>query len=103
MSDLEFTIEQINEPAMIALHQAQRERAQRNSDWLQAHWPELLPQARGRFVAVAGQEAFIADTAQEAWSRAKAAHPEDDGVLCQYVFQHTGPRFYGHRRAVADL
>jgi hypothetical protein len=69
-----------------ARHRAQFERARRNSDWLQAHWTELLPQARGKHVAVAGQEGFIGETALEAWSKAKAAHPDDDGAICQYVY-----------------
>ena len=73
---------------------AQLERFKRNSDWLQSHWADLLPQARGKHLAVAGQEAFIADTPEEAWALARAAHPEDDGVLSQYVFPNTWPRIY---------
>ena len=65
MRDPKFVIEQVTDPAEIARHRTQHERAGRNSDWLQAHWAYLLPQVRGRFVAVAGQEAFIADTAGE--------------------------------------
>jgi hypothetical protein len=103
MRDPEFVIEQVTDPAEIARCRAQHERARRNGDWLHSHWADLLPQARGRFVAVAGQEAFIADTAEEAWARAENAHPQDDGALCQYVFPHTGPRFYGHRRRMADV
>jgi hypothetical protein len=88
----QLTVEEIDDPAQIARGRAQDERAKRNSDWLQAHWSELLPQVRGRFVAVAGQEAFLADTPGEAWRRARAVHPEDDGVIGQYVFPHGGPR-----------
>jgi hypothetical protein len=54
------------------------------------HWSDLLPQARGKFLAVAGQEAFLADIPEEAWAQAQAAHPEDDGALCQYVFPEGG-------------
>jgi hypothetical protein len=103
MKDPQFAIERVTDPAEISRHRAQHERARRNSDWLQAHWTDLLPQARGKFVAVAGQEAFIGETAQDAWGQAEKAHPEDDGALCQYVFPHTGPRFYGHRRRMADV
>jgi hypothetical protein len=103
MKDPAFIIEQVTDTGEIARHRAQRERAKRNSDWLQSHWSDLLPQARGRFIAVAGQEAFIADTGEEARSLAKKAHPADDGALCQYVFPHSGPRFYGHRRPVVDV
>jgi hypothetical protein len=81
---------------------AQLERFKRNSDWLQSHWADLLPQARGKHLAVAGQEAFIADTPEEAWALARAAHPEDDGVLSQYVFPNTWPRIYADRGQVAS-
>ncbi|MGH2587026.1 MAG: hypothetical protein ACRDJE_19095, partial [Dehalococcoidia bacterium] len=70
----------------------------RNSDWLQAHWADVLPQARGRFLAVAGQEAFIADTVEDAWAMAMAAHPGDSGALLQYVRPERGPRIYADRR-----
>ena len=98
-----FQIEEINDPVEVARCKAQDERGRRNSDWLQAHWPDLLPQARGKFVAVAGQEAFIADTHEEAWARARKAHPEDDGALSQYVFPGKGPRIYACRWRMAGL
>jgi hypothetical protein len=90
-------IEEIKHPADMARCRAQDERARRNSDWLQANWTTLLPQARGKFIAVAGQEAFIAATAEEAWQMARAAHPDDDGVISQYVLPGKGPRVYAHR------
>ena len=34
-------------------------------------WADLLAQAAGKHVAIAGEEAFIADTPQEAWAMAK--------------------------------
>ena len=81
---------------------AQIERGWRNAEWLAAHWADLLPRARGRFVAVAGQQAFLADTAAQAWAQARAAHPEDDGAILQYVRDSQGPRIYAHRREVAQ-
>ena len=93
-----FVIEEVTDPVAIARHREHAARARRNSNWLQAHWEDVLPQARGKFLAVAGQEAFIADTPEEAWAVAEAAHPEDDGVLVQYVFPNTWPRIYAHRR-----
>ena len=33
---------------------------------------------------------------------AKAAHPDDDGALSQYVFPNTWPRIYAYRRRVAN-
>ena len=97
MSQPRFIIEEVTDPVQIARSRAQFERARRNSDWLQAHWPELRPRARGRFIAVAGQEAFIADTSEEARNMASAAHPEDNGMLVQYVLPGEGPRIYGNR------
>jgi hypothetical protein len=98
---LTFDIE--TDPERIAQSRAQDERFKRNSDWLQAHWPDLLPHARGRFLTVAGQEAFIGDTPEESRAMARAAHPDDDGAFGRYVFPNRGPRIYGNRRPVASL
>lgn len=96
MSQPRFVIEEVDDPVEVARSRAQAARARRNSDWLQSHWPELLPGVRGKFLAVAGQEAFIADTPEEAWALARAAHPEDDGALVQYVRPERGPRIYAN-------
>ena len=98
MPQPQFVIEEVTDPAEIARCRAQDERHKRNSDWLQAHWADLLPQARGKFLAVAGQQAYIADTPQEAWAKAKTAHPDDDGAFGQFVFPQEGPRIYANRR-----
>lgn len=89
-----FVIEEVTDPDEIARFKAQDERARLNEDWLQEHWSELLPAARGKFIAVAGQEAFIADTAKEVRAMAMSAHPDDDGVIVQYVRPEPGPRIY---------
>jgi hypothetical protein len=95
MTELTVTFEEITDPNELARMRAQDERARRNSDWLQANWPDLLPEARGKLIAVAGQEAFIADSSEEAYALAKAAHPDDDGIIDQYVRPELGPRIYG--------
>jgi hypothetical protein len=77
---------------------ARQERARRNSQWLQTHWDELLPQAVGKFVAVAGEEAFVAETAQQAWAWAAEKHPEDDTATVQYVSPRQGLKVYANRR-----
>lgn len=97
MSEPRFIIEEATDPEAIARARAQDERARRNDAWLQAHWHEIAPRARGRFLAVAGQEAFIGDTWEEAWAKAKTAHPGDDGAHLQYVIAERGPRIYAHR------
>ncbi len=94
-----FEIE--TDPDELAETHAVQRHAKLNSDWLESHWADILPQARGKFVAVAGQEAFIADTPEEAWARARAAHPEDIGAISQYVRASRGPRIYAHRWRVA--
>jgi hypothetical protein len=96
-----FAIEEVTDPAEIERSRAQHERARQNSAWLQDHWGDLLPRAYGKFVAVAGQEAFIADTAKEAWDWAAQAHPEDNGALVRFVRQLKGPRIYDHRGGMA--
>ena len=71
----------VNDPLLNARGQAQDERFKLNLDWLQTHWGDLLPQALGKHIVVAGQEPFVADRSEDAWSMARAAHPEDDGGL----------------------
>jgi hypothetical protein len=98
MADRDFVIEEVSDLDEIRRSQAQDERHRRNSAWLQAHWGEVLPQARGKFVAVAGQEAFIAETPVEAWTWVAATHPEDNGAIVRYVRTQIGPRLYVDRR-----
>ncbi|MGH7134508.1 MAG: hypothetical protein ACREHD_02145 [Pirellulales bacterium] len=103
MAEPRLTIEEVRDPDEVARSRVQFEHGRQNSQWLAAHWHELLPGARGRFVAVAGQEAFVADSAEVAWASAKQAHPDDDGAFVQYVFATAGPRAYANRRLLADL
>jgi hypothetical protein len=98
MTDPDFIIEEVSDPDEIMRSRAQDERHCRNSAWLQAHWRDILPQARGKFVAVAGQEAFIADTPTEAWAWVVATHPEDIGAIVRYIRTEVGPRLYADRR-----
>jgi hypothetical protein len=94
MAEAKFVIEEVTDPNEIARARAQSERHRRNTDWLQAHWAEVLPQARGKFLAVAGQEAFIADTPAEAWAWVDTMHPEDNGAIVEYIRLEKGPRIY---------
>src|SRR5437899_2413689 len=93
----QFTIEIVTDPVECARAQQQHERARKNSDWLQANWDKVLPRAYGKFIVIAGQAAFIADTPEEAWKMAEAAHPEDNGAFIRYVRPGKGPRIYASR------
>jgi hypothetical protein len=101
MNDNSIVIGEITDPAECARIHAQIERGYRNLNWLSQHWADLLPQARGKFVVVAAQEGHVAESAEEAWAWAKAVHPEDDGVIVQYVRPEIGPRIYAYRRCLA--
>ena len=98
MAEPVCSLEEVSEPHEIARCHAQDERHRRNSAWLQAHWADVLPQARGKFLAVAGQEPCIADTPAEAWAWVDATHPEDNGAIVRYIRPETGPRIYADHR-----
>jgi hypothetical protein len=102
MAEQRLVIEEVDDPAEIARFRAQEERARRNIEWLASHWPQLLPQARGRFVAVAGQEGFIGESVEDAVAKASATHPDDAGMIVQYVRPERGPRVYASRRPCAS-
>ena len=98
MHEPHYVIEDVTNPDEIARFRAQDVCHRRNSEWLQTHWAEVLPQARGKFLAVADQEAFIADTPAEAWAWVDAMHPEDNGAFVRYIRSEEGPRIYEDRR-----
>ena len=91
-------VEVMTDPGEIARTESQHAQFRRNADWLESHWSQVTPQAFGKFVAVAAQEAFIADTSADAYAWARAAHPEDHGPLVEYVLPPNGPRVYENRR-----
>ena len=100
---LPIVMAEVTDPAELAQARAQRERFDRNEGWLQQHVPEIYTNYRGRFVCVAGEELFVADTAREAVALAEAAHPEDDGRFVRYIPKEKIARIYAHRRGVAGL
>jgi hypothetical protein len=96
MSESRLTVEAIDDPAEIARHQEHWARAQSNWDWLRDHWADIVPRGYGKFLAIAGQEAFLADTLEEALSWARTTHPEDTGRIVEYLLPPRGPRCYAH-------
>ena len=94
----QVVMEEGADPKEIAEFQARWAQAQRNSDWLQAHAHEIYTQHRGKFIIVAGEELFVADTSEEAYALAKAGRPEDKGRLGRYIYPKKMARVYGNRR-----
>jgi hypothetical protein len=78
-------MEEVTDPEELARGQAQRERFDRNLAWFKAHASEIFPCHRGKYICIAGEELFVADTAKQAIALAKAAHPDDDGQFLHYI------------------
>jgi hypothetical protein len=98
-----MVIEEVTDPAELTRARAQDERHRCNQEWLEAHWDALLPGARGKVIAVAGRQAFIAATPAEAWAWVESTHPDDDGAIVRYVRPTTEPRIYVSRRSQASV
>jgi hypothetical protein len=96
----QLTMAEVTDALEIAKTKAQRERFRKNADWLQAHVPQVYAQHRGKFICVAGQELFVADTAPEAVAAARKAYPEEDGFLLRYVPREKLERVYAHSWSV---
>jgi hypothetical protein len=92
----QVTVSEVTDPQRIARHRKQDERHARNLQWLEGHWGDLR-HSRGRYVAVADQQAFVADTAEVAWEWARSQHPDDDGAVVMFVPRQKGWRIYAHR------
>lgn len=101
-SKTKMVIEEVTDPDEIARSLAQHERHCLNSDWLHSHWADVMPQARGKFVAVAGQELHIADSAEAAWAWAAENHPDDNGAMVRYILKEKGPRIYASGRLLGN-
>jgi hypothetical protein len=97
-----IVVDELSDPEALARAQRRRERADRNSAWLQSHVPEIYSRHRGKCICVAGEELFVADTPQEAVTAARAAHPDDDALL-RYIPLEKRERIYVAARAVASL
>jgi hypothetical protein len=104
MEEQKFTIEVVDDPELNTQLRAEGAQFKKNLEWLASHWADVLPQARGKYIAVAGQEPFIADDAIEAEKLAVAKHPEGKGVLVQYVYSspNVATRTYGYHRRMGS-
>ena len=97
MLDQAVTIEQFADSDGETRRQHHRASAQQNWDWLEAHWSDLVPRAYGRFLAVARQVVFLADTLDAAIEWVRTVHPDDTGHIVEYVWPPQGPRIYSGR------
>jgi hypothetical protein len=78
-------------------------RADRNAAWLQEHAAEVYPHYRGKFICVAGEELYVADSAQEVLALARTAHPEDDGFFLRYIPRDKVARISADSRGVVRV
>jgi hypothetical protein len=95
-SEARIVVEEVTDPDENAAAGARRERFDRNSAWLQAHVKEVYSRYRGKCVVIAGEELFAADTPEDAWALADAAHPEDDGSFIRYIPREKMARIYAN-------
>lgn len=102
-TNAEIVIGSIDDPVECAAIHERIAQGNRNLAWLAGHWSELLPHARGKFVAVAAQESHVANSPEEAWAWAKSVHPDDEGAIVQYVRPEPGPRIYADRGQMASM
>lgn len=89
-------MEEITDPVEIAEAEAQWVRFDRNAAWLHAHADEIYNQHRGKFICIAGEEPFAADSATEALKLGEAAHPDDKGRFVHYIPKDKVPRIYAN-------
>lgn len=85
-------------PEELADFRAQREQYDLNWKWFQARIVEMGRSIFGKYVCVANQEAFVADTVREAIDLATAAHPDDRGRFVHWFPLHRLPRIYAFAR-----
>ena len=78
--------------------------AERNMVWLSEHAEELgiFKLHRGRYVAAAGGELFVADTAQEVERLARAKHP-DEVPHVRYIPREKAYRIYANQWQMVAL
>lgn len=91
-----FTVHHETDESVLAEAKLLDERYRKNAQWFDAHATEIYRNYRGKVLCVAGQELFVADTPAEAYSLARAAHPEDDGVYSRIIPLEKAARIYAH-------
>jgi hypothetical protein len=87
------TITEITDPDEVARARARRAKFDRNVAWLEAHAAEAYSH-RGKYICIAGEELFVGDTAREVRTKARAAHPDDEGMFTRFIPLSRAPRIY---------
>jgi len=95
-------IEVETDPGELAKARARNQRFERNWAWLEAHAAEVY-RHRGKFICIAGEQLFVADSVEEVLAQATAAHPDDDGRFTRYIPKERGTRIHAHRWRTAAL
>ncbi len=98
-----IVMEELTDPAELAKARAQDERFARNWAWFESHASEIYASHRGKCVCIAGEEIFVADTAEEVLASAMAAHPEDDGRFTRIIPREKVTRVYVGRWRMASV
>ena len=88
------TMQEVTDPQELTEARARRTLFDHNETWLQAHVADIYRRYRGRFICIAGEELFVADTADAAYASGKSAHPDDDGRFVRYIPKEKLPRVY---------
>lgn len=82
-----------SDPAVCAEIAARFARCQQNMRWLRENAADAYSH-RGKYICIAGQQLFVADTAEQAICAAENAHPDDDGRFTLYIPVEKLPRIY---------
>lgn len=96
LSPIKIVMEEVADPQEVAMARSQFAQAELNSAWLQEHAAEIYTRHRGKFIVVAGEELFVADTPEEATALAKARHPSDAGRIIRYIYPTKLARVYAN-------
>jgi hypothetical protein len=96
-SQIEVVVEEITDAEESAKAKSRRESFDRNSAWLHANASEVYTKYRGKFICIAGEELFVGNTFAETITKAKSAHPEDDGKFVHYIPKEKVARIYANQ------
>ena len=84
-------------PDELALTRLRRATFQKNMAWASANAEEITRTCRGRFICVAGEHLFVANSPKQAHTLALAAYPtEHDATYSCFVPAKDRPKIYAN-------